>query len=447
MPLELRKGPDGTIRTWWYGRYKVNGRRICHNLEVAVSGKPPKSLSLRDLGDSAFERSRALAQAKLDSLTGEAHDKRNAVRLVEKLYNIQTGEHIQSVPMARLPEEWTRIPRRRTIAKCYVAQSIGALNRFVGFIKKRWPQATDITHVSRSMARDFLEAEAERGVSPRTWNESMKLMRSAMKHLLPPGGVNPFDGFPSRELATIFRKPFSTDELNAIIEAAQPDDFIRPIIVTGICTAMRRGDCCQLRWADVDMGTRFINVKTSKTGQSVSIPIFPLLYDELVRRKKVGEFVFPEQAEMYRTNAGGITDRVRKVLACAGFKDRDKTSDDEQENIRGEIHVSRKFGLRRASVRDFHSFRVTWVTLALTAGVPMEIVTKVTGHRTTDIVMKHYFQPGREEFRRTLQSAMPQLLTNGQKTPLDEARELVDALTGKNLTQTRSKLKELLAQL
>jgi integrase len=83
-----------------------------------------------------------------------------------------------------------------------------------------------------------------------------------MKHLLPPGGVNPFDGVPSREQSTIFRKPFSADELSAIIEAAQSDDFIRPIIVTGICTAMRRGDCCRLRWVDVDMVARFINVKT-----------------------------------------------------------------------------------------------------------------------------------------------------------------------------------------
>ncbi len=171
MPLELRKGPDGKIRPWWYGRYKVNGKRYCHNLEVVVTGKPPNSLSLRDIGDPVFERSRAQAQAKLESLTGEAHDKRNAVRLVEKLYNIQTGEHIQAIPLTRLAEEWPRIPRRRALAKCYTAQSVSALNRFASFIKKRWPQATDMTQVSRSMARDFLDAESARGVSARTWNE------------------------------------------------------------------------------------------------------------------------------------------------------------------------------------------------------------------------------------------------------------------------------------
>ena len=89
------------------------------------------------------------------------------------------------------------------------------------------------------------------------------------------------------------------------------------------------------------------------------------------------------------------------------------------------LRVKREGSERRASVRDFHSFRVTWVTLALTAGVPLELVQKVTGHKTTDIVLKHYFQPGREDFRQTLQSAMPRLLTNGHKTPKEEMRELI----------------------
>ena len=52
---------------------------------------------------------------------------------------------------------------------------------------------------------------------------------------------------------------------------------------------------------------------------------------------------------------------------------------------------------------------MTWVTLALTAGVPMELVRRVTGHATADIVLKHYFRPGREEFRQALEAAMPGL--------------------------------------
>jgi hypothetical protein len=57
---------------------------------------------------------------------------------------------------------------------------------------------------------------------------------------------------------------------------------------------------------------------------------------------------------------------------------------------------------------------VTWVTLALTAGVPLELVQRVTGHKTTDVVSKHYFRPGQEDFRAALEGAMPKLLTGGE---------------------------------
>jgi hypothetical protein len=114
-------------------------------------------------------------------------------------------------------------------------------------------------------------------------------------------------------------------------------------------------------------------------------------------------------------NPDHLTDRVRRVLRAAGFFDQQgDDSEDENEVSRGEVSQTRETGLRKASIRDFHSFRVTWVTLALSAGVPLEIVQKVTGHRTAGIVMKHYFQPGREDFRRTLAGKMPALLVGGE---------------------------------
>jgi hypothetical protein len=90
---------------------------------------------------------------------------------------------------------------------------------------------------------------------------------------------------------------------------------------------------------------------------------------------------------------------------------------------------------------------VTWVTLALTAGVPLELVQKVTGHKTTDIVLKHYFQPGQEAFRQALQSAMPKLLTNGQKSPKDEMREILAGMKAKTWKSNKARLEILIAAL
>ena len=49
--------------------------------------------------------------------------------------------------------------------------------------------------------------------------------------------------------------------------------------------------------------------------------------------------------------------------------------------------------------------------MALTAGVPMELVRRVTGHSTVNIVLKHYFHPGREDFREALETALPEMMT------------------------------------
>ena len=190
------------------------------------------------------------------------------------------------------------------------------------------------------------------------------------------------------------------------------------------------------------MERRFITARTSKTGETVSIPIFPMLWEVLEPlQRALGKAagaedqgqaavsaeaapvvregrVFPEQAQIYELYEHRINWRVRKIFAAAGFYDRAGDGEPAQPvrsargAHRGDIHVSREQGLRRASVRDFHSFRVTWVTLALTAGVPLQLVQKVTGHRTTEIVLKHYFQPGREDFRRALTAAMPKLMTD-----------------------------------
>ena len=418
-----------------------------------------------------FERSRETARAKLDSVIEEARTKQGSVRLVEKLYEIKVGETIKTVLLDDLPLEWGKIPRRKKLDERYSSQCQSTLKRFAEFVRNENVKATEIANVTRSVAQSFLDAESKRGVTGKTWNDILKLLRTTFKHLLPIGAINPFSNVPTKETETIFRKPFSPEELAAIVEAARADEFMRPVLITGICTAMRRGDCCLLEWTKVELKSRFISVKTAKTGQVVSIPIFPLLYDELAlwakKRNANEKYVFPEQAAMYQENPDGITWRVRKVLAAAGFRDDEVSEEKEAAGVngeeqkpvvfvsssdknddtpayRGEIHAARKEGLRRASVRDFHSFRVTWVTLALTAGVPLELVQKVTGHKTAEIVLKHYFQPGREAFRQALQIAMPKLLTNGQKSPKEEMLEILAKMTAKTWKKSKVRLGKIL---
>ncbi len=109
----------------------------------------------------------------------------------------------------------------------------------------------------------------------------------------------------------------------------------------------------------------------------------------------------------------------------------------EKRDQRGAVSTRPEGGARRVSVRDFHSFRVTWITLALSAGVPLELVQRVTGHKPTQVVLKHYFKPGRDAFKKAIEDAMPGFRAR-ETTALKPAEELA-ALAGKLAAGTATK--------
>jgi hypothetical protein len=155
-------------------------------------------------------------------------------------------------------------------------------------------------------------------------------------------------------------------------------------------------------------------------------------------------------AESLGVSKGSVSNYLNEIelgAGCQVIRDHSGSMTVRLKEDSSLLRAERKTGQRRASVRDFHSFRVTWVTLALTAGVPLELVQKVTGHKTTDIVLKHYFQPGKEAFRQALQNAMPKLLTNGQKSPKEEMREILEGMTAKTLKMDKARLLALAAKI
>ena len=79
---------------------------------------------------------------------------------------------------------------------------------------------------------------------------------------------------------------------------------------------------------------------------------------------------------------------------------------------------------QRGSLCGWHSFRTTFCTLALANGVPMEILRKITGHRTAEIVLKHYDRRGREAMRKAIGAAMPKAIL-GAVEGAAESAELV----------------------
>ncbi len=405
MGLELRRDSKQQLRSkWWYGRYIINGERRFVNLGVEVKGTVPGNLR-RD-GDTAFECSRALASAKLKELTTEARSRKTAAHHLEELYEIKAGEGIAQVSLEEMEIRWEFLPAKKSRSAQASAAQKANIRQFREFIQQKYPAVKNMSQVTRLMVLSWLRRLSETKLSGQSYNVKLAVMRSIFDQLGAEAGIlkNPFTGIPYKKPNTVHRQPFTQDELNRILENC--DDLMRPVVLTAMCTAMRRGDCCQLKWESVDLEHGFISVKTSKTGELAEVPLFPLLRSALENLTRSGPYCFPEAAEMYKNNIHGISWRFQKALKAAEITD---------------TLVERDDASQRASVKDFHSLRTTWITMALSAGVPMELVRRVTGHSTVDVVLKHYFRPGREAFRSALETAMPKMLTCGE-APATEAQ-------------------------
>jgi len=423
MALELRRNKDKSLKSkWWYGRFEVNGKTKCVNLGVEIKGTVPPTL--RQTGDLPFEQSRILAKVQLDGLISEARSKKSAEKYLEDLYELKSGCELYNAPLTDLELHWNQLPTKKTRTSQWIKNQHSSLKAFRDHVAKKHPHVTLMVQVTPAIAKEWMRTYEKANRSPETYNHKLNLFRSLFKASTETGVLrNPFDGIPTKKKNTIHRQPFTPEELVKIVEHC--GDLIRPIFITGMCTAMRRGDCCMLKWESVDLESGFITVPTSKTGEVAEIPLFPVLRTEIENRPREGEYIFPEAADIYQRTPSIISHRMKLALSGAKI----------------DTSIARKESGKLASVKDFHSLRTTWITMALSAGVPMELVRRVTGHSTVNVVLKHYFRPGREVFRQTLENSLPQVITGSpQALPNPEKPNAKEALL--KLAESADKLEQ-----
>lgn len=532
--VRLKRQRDGSFRDHWYGQYQMDGKHREVNLNVKWRGTPPESGSIRLPGDARFEASRREAEKALVAHVEEDRHKGRAEHLTERLIESKTGRAVEYARIEELPGRWRSLGRETPVSERYLVGCDARFRRFIDFMRKQNRAAAYLYEVTPEDTAAFVR-DLRKQLARSSAGATVRLFNKAFSRFLPVGAANPFAAFVGTrgngKGETIHRRPFSPEELKALLDAARDDAFMSPLITAAACTGMRRGDVCKLKWSAVDLAGGMLAVKTSKTEANVEIPIFRPILAVLKDAKSNGsEYVFPSAARMLKENPNGLTWRFKKIVAAA-FAEDDADSEDGSELVpAGEIEaeaaetvrkgipegerrdrmldvlsrycagasyrqiveatgyckatistdlhtiedmvgkrflraqadsvkhgirkltrIERENGQRAASVRDWHALRATFVTLALAAGVPVELVRRVTGHATVDVVLKHYFRPDREQFRAALTEAMPGILTGGKRKRLKPADELA-ALAGRIAAgtatdQDKDRLKKLAAKM
>jgi len=164
----------------------------------------------------------------------------------------------------------------------------------------------------------------------------------------------------------------STEEEKRLLEVSS--EHLRPIIITAICTGMRRGEILSLKWNQVDLSRRTIRVDKAKSGKVRIIPINDVLFKELSKLKKGQEsehvFVYP---------------RTGKPI--------------------NDVKTTFNATTRRAEIKDlrFHDLRHSFASRLIERGVDLITVRDLLGHHSVTVTQR-YTHSNAEQKRKAVES-------------------------------------------
>ena len=155
--------------------------------------------------------------------------------------------------------------------------------------------------------------------------------------------------------------------------------IIRDVFVVGCLTGMRYSDYVALTSSNI-VGNTIVR-RTKKTGETVVIPIHPLVREILARRG--GEF------PCYKSSQSNFNKVIKNICKRAGVK--------------GEVLVERTVGTRvqrkrikRYTLVGSHTARRSFATNLYLSGVSAGRIMLLTGHKTEDAFFR-YIRINKEE--------------------------------------------------
>lgn len=323
---------------------------------------------------------------------------------VERLEAVETRLRIKEAEAAEAEDDLSNVRLNLVVDKYYSMANAKAisehtmanydkfLSKMLGWAKAESPGVIKVKDVDKAFAERYL-AWLKPTVSAGYYNCSLALFRKIWKEF---GRLskhrcfseNPWDGYRYKTADLSVKRPLTKEEIQRVFAAAVDPDT-RLLFAIGLYTGLRLGDCSELKWKDVDMDRRLVRVtpmKTKRYGCSVVIPIHPALYRELDAKRREtlpgpeNAYISPVNAKRYSTKDHS---RIAETLKNAGIKTMDNGR----------------------SVVSFHSLRHTFCSMAVSAGIPLDVVRQIVGHSTTKMT-EHYSHSSIEDFYKAV-NAIP----------------------------------------
>ena len=332
------------------------------------------------------------------------------------------------IPLADAWHHYEMSPNRRDIAKVTLDSKRMVWMGFARWMEKFHIEIGHLAEVTEEAVAEYL-AQFRCHHAATTYNNHVCVLREVFRTLADKAGIgnDPWANVCLRADDSVSRRELSVEEVERLYDAAAKEGREwKLLFMTGIYTGLRLGDCCRLKWENVNLERGIIQVIPEKTkkhmhGRPVTIPIHPQLFEELwaamheVRgEREEGKvdagFVNPVIAEMYLHRNWHLDSGLRKIFNAA--------------NITMSVRMEGRS--RKSVVASFHSLRHTFVSLSANAGVPLPVVQSIVGHTSTAMT-RHYYHENLDALR----SAVASIPVIGKRDEGKGKREDCDGEKGK----------------
>lgn len=231
-----------------------------------------------------------------------------------------------------------------------------------------------------------------RASANRTWT----ILRAALNHAYLDKGigtpetwraVKPFDRVTAARLVYL-----RTDEATRLINAAETEPHFRDLVQAALATGARYGELCALRVRDFDPNNGTVFIAVSKSGKARHIDLTE------------------EGLTLFTRLTAGRSGNDILLLRSDGRAWR------KSEQIRPLARICKVANLTPI---NFHALRHTWASLAIMAGVPLQVAADNLGHADTRMVERHYGHLAPSYKRNVIRQFAPKF---GAETPSNVVR-------------------------
>ena len=331
-----------------------------------------------------------------------------------------------SLKLKDLADAYSRSICAKDISSGTLSMYLSFISTLVGFMTAE-RGCRSMKDVGKADAEAYLVSIADK-VCGDTYNMRLVFFRRLWSVLAAEGGLseNVWDGFKKVKVSkALGRRAFTASELARILAEVRNDERMLLLVALGVYTGMRISDCAMLRWDCVDLESRIVRIVPIKTRRHmngpIEIPLHTALWQLLVKwwdkKDHNGGYVCEANAEAYRKRS--LIPCVAAVLRRCGI----------ETNARDEKG-------RRKIVSGFHSFRHTFVSLAIENGMNPFLVQQIVGHSSVDMT-RAYFHSRMDTIREGIDrlrvegidgSSMPQPREDAKVVALENAQDAMSAV-------------------